>query len=71
MKDMFFSVKENNIKKEYEIIKNVKYKDNNYIIYKDDKDVYASRYEIISNEIVLYKIDDEDVWNYLDELMEE
>lgn len=72
MKDNYFTILENNIKKEYKIIKAFKYKNNNYIIYTDNNiDYYASRYSIINNSIVLDEIEYEEEWDYIDKVLEQ
>ena len=59
--------------KEYHVIKvlNPKNSKYNYIIYEDDSDTYASRYEIIDGQIKLFDIEDDDEWIYIHENMED
>ena len=57
MKDNYFKVLENDIEKEYKIIKAFKHKGINYIIYTDnDEDYYASRYSIVNDSVILDEI---------------
>ena len=65
-----FVVNENGLEVRYEIVKLSKYKGNNYIIYKDNDNYYASRYDIIDNKIQLDEIIGDDEWDFIDkELM--
>ena len=65
-----FVVNENGLEVRYEIVKLSKYNGNNYIIYKDNDNYYASRYDIIDNKIQLDEIIGDDEWDFIDkELM--
>jgi uncharacterized protein YrzB (UPF0473 family) len=49
-------------------------KDNNknYIIYtenNDNKDIYASTFEINDNELKLHEIENDDEWDYIDSIL--
>ena len=68
MKDMIFKVDNN----EYTIVKSIQKDNSNFIIYKDkNNEVYASKFEIISNELILNPIKDENDWDYIDSILEE
>lgn len=72
MKDNYFKVLENNVEKEYKIIKAFKHKDINYIIYTDnDEDYYASRYSTINDSVILDEIILDEEWDYIDKVLEE
>lgn len=62
-----FKVIEEGIEKEYQIVKLCKNNNINYIIYKDDIDYYASRYDIIDNKIQLNEITDDNEWDFIDQ----
>ncbi len=69
-----FKLTEDGIEKEYFIIKMITNKDNNknYIIYtenNDNKDVYASTFEINDNELKLHEIENDDEWDYIDSIL--
>lgn len=69
-----FKLTEDGITKEYFIIKMITNKDNNknYIIYtenNDNKDVYASTFEINDNELKLHEIENDDEWDYIDSIL--
>lgn len=69
-----FKLTEDGIEKEYFIIKMITNKDNNknYIIYtenNDNKDIYASTFEINDNELKLHEIENDDEWNYIDSIL--
>lgn len=69
-----FKLTENGITKEYFIIKMITNKDNNknYIIYtenNDNKDVYASTFEINDNELKLHEIENDSEWDYVDSIL--
>lgn len=51
----------------YEIVKLCKYKGNNYIIYTDKLEYYASRYVVINNKIELNEIISDDEWDFIDQ----
>ncbi len=71
MKDNYFKVLENDIEKEYKIIKAFKHKDINYIIYTDnDEDYYASRYSIVNDSVILDEIILDEEWDYIDKVLE-
>lgn len=60
--------------KEYKIIKILAPSNsmNRYIVYTDDtNELYASRYEIVDDNIVLKDIDTESEWKYINERMAE
>ena len=73
MKDkLTFKLKEDGTEKEYFIIKMFTYKNNDYMIYKennDTKDVYAAKYEIKDDELKLYEIETDDEWNHIDSIL--
>ncbi len=75
MKDkLTFKLTEDGITKEYFIIKMITNKDNNknYIIYtenNDNKDIYASTFEINDNELKLHEIENDDEWDYIDSIL--
>lgn len=72
MKDNYFKVLENDIEKEYKIIKAFKHKSINYIIYTDnDEDYYASRYSIVNDSVILDEIILDEEWDYIDKVLEE
>ena len=72
MKDNYFKVLENDIEKEYKIIKAFKHKGINYIIYTDnDEDYYASRYSIVNDSVILDEIILDGEWDYIDKVLEE
>lgn len=69
-----FKLTEDGIEKEYFIIKMITNKDNNknYIIYtenNDNKDIYASTFEINDNELKLHEIENDDEWDYIDSIL--
>lgn len=69
-----FKLTEDGITKEYFIIKMITNKDNNknYIIYtenNDNKNVYASTFEINDNELKLHEIENDDEWDYIDSIL--
>lgn len=69
-----FKLTEDGITKEYFIIKMITNKDNNknYIIYtenNDNKDIYASTFEINDNELKLHEIENDDEWDYIDSIL--
>lgn len=69
-----FKLTEDGITKEYFIIKMITNKDNNknYIIYtenNDNKDVYASTFEINDNELKLHEIENDSEWDYVDSIL--
>lgn len=69
-----FKLTEDGITKEYFIIKMITNKDNNknYIIYtenNDNKDVYASTFEINDNELKLHEIENDDEWDCIDSIL--
>ncbi len=69
-----FKLTEDGITKEYFIIKMITNKDNNknYIIYtenNDNKDVYASTFEINDNELKLHEIENDGEWDYIDSIL--
>ena len=69
-----FKLTEDGIEKEYFIIKMITNKANNknYIIYtenNDNKDVYASTFEINDNELKLHEIENDDEWDYIDSIL--
>lgn len=69
-----FKIKENGVEKEYFVIKMISNKTNNknYIIYSennDEKDIYASSFEVSDDEIKLNEIETEDEWNYIDNIL--
>ena len=67
MKDMVFKIN----KDEYEIVKSVQKDNDNFLIYKGkNNELYASKYEIINNELVLNPIESDKDWDYLDSIME-
>jgi len=61
-----FKVIEDGNEVTYEIVKLCKNNDNNYIIYRDDKDYYASRYTIYDNKIQLDEIETNNEWDFID-----
>lgn len=75
MKDkLTFKLTEDGITKEYFIIKMITNKDNNknYIIYtenNDNKDIYASTFEINDSELKLHEIENDDEWDYIDSIL--
>lgn len=75
MKDkLTFKLTEDGITKEYFIIKMITNKDNNknYIIYtenNDNKDIYASTFEINDNELKLHEIENDDEWDYIGSIL--
>lgn len=75
MKDkLTFKLTEDGITKEYFIIKMITNKDNNknYIIYTENnnnKDIYASTFEINDNELKLHEIENDDEWDYIDSIL--
>ena len=74
MNNNTFKVDQNGIIKEYQIIKLLmpKNSDKKYIIYTDDsKEYYASRYELVDNEIILKTIEEEYEWDYIDDRLKE
>ncbi len=69
-----FKLTEDGITKEYFIIKMITNKNNNknYIIYtenNDNKDVYASTFEINDNELKLHEIENDGEWDYIDSIL--
>lgn len=69
-----FKLTEDGITKEYFIIKMITNKDNNknYIIYtenNDNKDIYASTFEINDNELKLHEIENDNEWDYIDSIL--
>ena len=69
-----FKLTEDGITKEYFIIKMITNKDNNknYIIYtenNDNKDIYASTFEINDNELKLHEIENDSEWDYVDSIL--
>lgn len=66
-----FSVLENGITKEYEIVKLCKNNNINYIIYKDNDDIYSSRYKSIDGKIMLEEILNDDEWDFIDKCLGE
>lgn len=69
-----FKLTEDGITKEYFIIKMITNKDNNknYIIYtenNDNKDIYASTFEINDKELKLHEIENDDEWDYIDSIL--
>ena len=67
MKDMVFRIN----KDEYEIIKSIQKDNNNYLIYKGkNNELYASKYEIINNELVLNPIENDKEWDFIDNNVE-
>ena len=62
-----FKVTENGKEIEYEIVKISKFNNNSYIIYKDNENYYAARYNIIGDKIQLDEILDENEWDFIDE----
>ena len=75
MKDMTFSVMKDNKKHEYEIVKFFKNPNNNndYIVYheKNDDELFASKYVIKNNELVLLDIETDEEWEYIDGILGE
>lgn len=67
--DNKFSIMENNIMTEYEIIKLCKRDNINYIIYKDNDNYYSSRYNIKNNKIELSLIENDDEWDFIDKCL--
>ncbi len=73
MKKLSFEVEEKGKKINFIIIKFFKRNDINYIIYKEkDKDeIYASRYEIKDDNLILNEIENDDEWDYIDLVLED
>lgn len=71
MKDTTFKIINDGVEKEYNIIKIVPSSkmNKNYIIYSDDRDIYAARCEIKDNKIKLFQIEDDKEYDYLDEIL--
>ena len=61
-----FSVDIDNISYEYEIVKLCKRYNINYIIYKDNDDYYASRYNVVNGKIQLDEIENDYEWDFID-----
>ena len=69
-----FKIIENGKEIEYIIFKKCFYKNNTYIIYhkkNNENDLYASKYYIFNNEIVLDEINSDEEWQYLEKITEE
>ena len=62
-----FKIFEDGRETTYEIVKLCKNNGYNYIIYKDNDNYYASRYNVINNKIELDGIIDDNEWNFLDQ----
>ena len=69
--DKKFSVVEDGKTIEYEIVKLCKNNNINYIIYRDKENIYASRYTIVKDNIILDEIIDEKEWDFLDKCLGE
>lgn len=70
MNNNTFKIIENGKEETFHIIKLVKYKDKNYIIYEDkNKEIYSSIYEVIDKNIVISDIEDDSVYDYLDSIL--
>lgn len=74
MDNLTFSINDNGNIIEYKIIKiltpaNSQYQ---YIVYTDnDNDYYASRYELVNDNVILKPILEEYEWDYINKFMEE
>ena len=64
--DNVFKVYEDGKEVSYEIIKLCKKDGYYYIIYKDQDEYYASRYNIVDNKIELDEIVDDSEWDFID-----
>lgn len=71
MENLTFTTIEDDKAKTYKIVKALNYKNNAYVIYtENDKDFYASKYEIINDKLQLIEITDEEVYDFLDKELE-
>lgn len=71
MKEKYFKVIENNVEKEYKIVKIIKHNNISYIVYtEDDEEFFASRYSVVNNKVILDEIKNDDEWDYIDEVLE-
>lgn len=75
MEDMTFVANENGKNITFNIIKYFKNPNNNqdYIIYaeKGKDDIFASKYEIKNNELILNEITSDEEWDYVDKVLGE
>lgn len=72
MKDNTFKINKDDKTYEYTILKvlvpdNIKFK---YLIYTDGSENFASRFDIVDEQIVLNPIEEEYEWNYVNENIE-
>ncbi len=74
MKDNeFLAINDNDEQVKCEIIHIFEFNNNSYIIYTDNKldedndlNILVSRYEIINNELILYDVETDEEWDYID-----
>ena len=74
MKDNeFLAINDNGEQVKCEIIHIFEFNNNSYIIYTDNKldedndlNILVSRYEIINNELILYDVETDGEWDYID-----
>lgn len=74
MKDLTFKVDEDGVLVEYKILKKLEDESKNikYLVYTNDgHDIYASRYRIIDNKLILEAIENDDEWDFVEEHVSE
>ena len=76
MKDKIYFYDEDNVQKEGILLMNIKYKNNDYIIYTDNHKneknelrILASKVETKNNELHLLEITAEDEWDYIEKVI--
>lgn len=71
MKDLTFTAIEDDQTITYKIVKVLNYKNSAYIIYtENNRDFYASKFEIIDDKLQLLEVSGKDVYEYLDKELE-